>query len=198
MAEITRLKCVGSWIVLTAAACTTTRHSHNGGMYDWNRGSAHGVLHIHATYTPAYCGGADPGPEGMPRTYPWQGRMYVRKAVPDSTGRSAINDPDSPVLDSMQMNSEGHGWLDLPAGTYLIFDRDRVDRTRHDQLIRDHKAGAMYTDPIDRACMDRWLRGPFPFHTINAGDTLHMPLPLHGQCPWYETPCVNYQGPLPP
>ncbi|HRH68306.1 MAG TPA: hypothetical protein PLB89_02250 [Flavobacteriales bacterium] len=174
------------------------RHADSGRATDGQRANGPGILHIHATYTEAYCGGEDPGPEGMPRPYPWSGRMYIRKAIPDSTGRFVMNDPDAPLLDSIQMNSDGHGWLDLPAGTYLIFDRDRVDRTRYDQLIRDHEAGDMYTDPIDKACMDRWLHGPFPFHTITAGDTLHMPLPLHGQCPSFDVPCVVYRGPVPP
>jgi hypothetical protein len=181
---------------LVLAGCAADRPAADGARSGGQRGS--GVLHIHATYTEAYCGGVDPGPEGMPRPRPWSGRMYIRLAEPDSTGRFAMNDPGAPVLDSIRMNSEGDGWLRLPAGTYLILDRERVDRRKHDQLLRDHRDGALYTDPIDKACMDRWLRGPFPVHSITAGDTLHMPLPLHGQCPWYSTPCVRYHGPLPP
>lgn len=185
-------------VCLLLARCTAHRQAEDGARGGRQRDHGSGVLHIHATYTAAYCGGADPGPEGMPRPHPWSGRMYIRRAEPDSTGRFALNDPGAPVLDSIRMNSEGDGWLRLPAGTYLILDRDRVDRAEHDRLLRDHRKGALYTEPIDKACMDRWLRGPFPLHTITAGDTLHMPLPLHGQCPWYSTPCVGYHGPLPP
>lgn len=192
------MKSLGVLTACMAMACASNRQTRNGEMYPWRNAKKSGVLHIHATYTPAYCGGADPGPEGMPRTYPWSGRMFIRAVVPDSSGRFALNDPNSPVLDSIQMNGEGHGWLELPTGSYLILDRERVDRTKHDQLLRDHKAGSLHTEPIDEACLDRWLRGPFPIHTIASGDTLHMPLPLHGQCPWYSTPCVSYHGPLPP
>jgi hypothetical protein len=124
--------------------------------------------------------------------------MYLRRAVPDSTGRFAPNDLRSPVVDTIRTNHEGHGWLSLPAGTYLILDRERVDRTAHDQLLREHRKPALHTEAIDTACLRRWLHGPFPVHTLIAGDTLHMELPLHGQCPWYSVPCREYNGPLPP
>ena len=56
----------------------------------------------------------------------------------------------------------------------------------------------LYTDAIDTVCLRQWLQGPFGMLTITAGDTLRQELPMHGQCPWYETPCVSYHGPLPP
>ena len=46
--------------------------------------------------------------------------------------------------------------------------------------------------------LDRWLHGPFGVITITGGDTTHVDLPLFDQCPWYSTPCVHYNGPLPP
>ena len=81
---------------------------------------------------------------------------------------------------------------------YVVLDADRRGRKRYDALLRDHSKPALYTAAIDAACMQRWLYGPFPVHTITSGDTLHMQLPLQGQCSWFATPCVQYNGPLPP
>ncbi|HMC96115.1 MAG TPA: hypothetical protein VKG92_00535 [Flavobacteriales bacterium] len=124
--------------------------------------------------------------------------MFIRAARPDSTGKFALNDLHEPILDTIQMNSEGHGYVALPAGEYLLLDQDRVDDRRYRKLLRDHARPVMYTEPIDTACMRRWLHGPFGVFRVTGGDTLHMEYPMYGQCPWYATPCVTYNGPLPP
>jgi hypothetical protein len=178
-------------------ACTGSRQIDHGSKNDQGR-SLTGILHLHATYTAPYCGGADPGPEGMPRPEPWQGPMYLRRAVPDSTGLFAPNDLNVPISDTIRTDRAGHGHLNLPTGTYLLLDQDHVDDRRYRQLLKDHAQPALYTEPIDKACMDRWLHGPFGVVRITGGDTNHVALPLFDQCPWYNTPCVHYNGPLPP
>lgn len=195
---MTQMKCAFVLIAFTALACSTSRHPNEGAVYDWKHAKGSGVLYIQATYTPAYCGGADPGPEGMPRAQPWSGRMFIRAARPDSTGRFAINDLREPVLDTIRMDGDGHGHLPLPEGDYLLLDQDRVDDKRYRTLLHDHAKPALYTEPIDTACMRRWLHGPFGVFRIASNDTLHLEYPMHGQCPWYDTPCVSYHGPLPP
>jgi hypothetical protein len=160
--------------------------------------SSIGVLHLHATFTGAYCGGADPGPEGMPRPEPWQGRMFLRAAAPDSTGSMALNDLRRPIQDTIRTDATGNGHLTLPAGYYLLLDQDRVDDRRYQQLLKEHGRPTLHTDAIDKACLDRWLHGPFGVISITGDDTSHVDLPLFEQCPWYGTPCVNYHGPLPP
>ncbi|MBK8498437.1 MAG: hypothetical protein IPL52_06360 [Flavobacteriales bacterium] len=140
----------------------------------------------------------EPDPSQWPRTTPWSGHMYIRSAVPDSTGRFAINDVKQPIHDSVLTNGSGHGHLALPPGNYLLLDRDRVDRTRHDLILRNFTKPSLHQDAVDKDCLKRWLHGPFGVITIAAGDTLHMELPMHGQCSWYSTPCVAYHGPLPP
>lgn len=185
-------------VFVGAVACTSHRTVNDGTLYPYRGPVGPGTLLLHCTYTAPYCGGADPGPEGMPHAQPWSGGMFIRAARPDSTGRFAINDLRMPILDTIQMNSEGHGYLPLPAGLYLLLDQDRTDDQRYRKLLRDHAKPAMYTEAIDTACMRRWLHGPFGVFRITGGDTLHMEYPMHGQCPWYDTPCVNYHGPLPP
>ncbi len=156
------------------------------------------MLELHCTYTDPYCGGAAPDPDMLPGPRPWMGRMFLRKALPDSTGHFGLNDLRMPITDTLRMDQEGHGRVVLPAGTYLLLDEDRVDDTKYKELLRDHSKPVMYTDPIDTVCLKQWLHGPFGLLTITAGDTLRQELPMHGQCPWYETPCVSYHGPLPP
>ncbi|MEO8587956.1 MAG: hypothetical protein ABI432_01185 [Flavobacteriales bacterium] len=124
--------------------------------------------------------------------------LFIRPARPDSTGLLAINDLRTPIQDTISMNPEGHGYVSLPAGKYLFLDRDRIDDRRYRQLLRDYTKPAMYNEPIDTACMRRWLNGPFGVVNITDGDTLHLEYPMHGQCSWYATPCVTYNGPLPP
>jgi hypothetical protein len=124
--------------------------------------------------------------------------MYLRRAKPDSTGKFAINDIATPVVDSIRTDGLGQGYLSLPAGTYLLLDRDRMDVRRYDQLLRDHSKSTLHTHPIDTVCMRHWLSGPFGVVTITSGDTLRVELPFFGQCPWNDTPCVSYFGPYPP
>ena len=186
-----------SALLILLGACTTSRNTNRGEMYPWKSAST-GTLHLHATYTAPYCGGADPGPEGMPRPEPWRGSMYLRVATPDSAGIMAINDLQRPIFDTIRTDATGNGYLELPAGHYLLLDQDRVDEQRYRQLLKEHARPAMYTEPIDTACMHRWLHGPFGVVTIRGGDTTHLDLPLFDQCPWYNTPCVSYHGPLPP
>ena len=156
-----------------------------------------GTLHLHCTWTEPYCGGAEPDPSDYPRPQPWSGKMFIRAARPDSSGKLAINDLREPT-GMIEMNAEGHGYLRLPPGDYLLIDEDRVDDRKYRQLLRDHTKPAKYNEPIDTACLRQWLRGPFGVFTITSGDTLFAEYPLHGQCPWYSTPCVRYNGPLPP
>lgn len=184
--------------ILFAFSCTSHRTVSDGGLDPYRGRVGTGMLHLHCTYTAPYCGGAAPDPSDYPRAYPWRGRMFIRAAHPDSTGKFSINDLREPVLDTITTNAEGHGFLALPAGTYLMLDQDRVDGTQYEKLLHDHAKPAMYTEPIDTACLRRWLHGPFGVLTIAGGDTLHMEYPMYGQCPWYSTPCVHYFGPLPP
>lgn len=190
--------CVLLGPVLVLVACSTTRTIDRGEMDPRQDARGTGTLHLHATYNAPYCGGADPGPEGMPRPVPWRGAMYLRVATPDSTGIMAPNELERPIIDTIRTDGTGNGYRVLPAGHYLLLDQDRVDDRRYRQLLMDHARPALYTEPVDKTCLDRWLRGPFGVVTIHGGDTTHVELPLFDQCPWYNTPCVNYHGPLPP
>jgi hypothetical protein len=185
-------------VAVLLVSCATPTSTLDGEMYNWDRTQGAGIIHLYATYTAPYCGGADPGPEGMPRPQPWRGALYLRAAQPDSTGRFALNDLRSPIIDTIRTDDSGNGHVRLPAGNYLLLEQDRTDDKRYNELLRDHAKPTMHTQPIDTACMRRWLHGPFGVITITGGDTLHIDLPMHGRCAWYDTPCVNYFGPLPP
>ncbi|HQW85725.1 MAG TPA: hypothetical protein PLH93_01000 [Flavobacteriales bacterium] len=134
----------------------------------------------------------------MPRPVPWRGAMYLRVATPDSNGIMALNELGRPIIDTIRTDGNGNGYRVLPAGHYLLLDQDRVDDRRYRQLLMDHARPALYTEPVDKACLDRWLHGPFGVVTIRGGDTAHVELDLIDQCPWTNTPCVHYHGPLPP
>jgi len=156
-----------------------------------------GTIHLHCTWTDPYCGGAEPDPADYPRPQPWSGKMFIRAARPDSTGKLAINDLREPT-GLIQMNREGDGYLALPPGQYLLIDADRADDRKYRELLRDHSKPTLYNEPIDTACLRQWLIGPFGVCDISSGDTLHVDYPLYGKCPWHATPCVRYNGPLPP
>lgn len=192
-----KLPCVVLSAALVLGACSTKRITEPG-LLDPDQRTRTGVLHLHVTYTAAYCGGADPGPEGMPRPEPWRGPMYLRQATPDSSGRMALNELTRPILDTVRTDHTGHGYLTLPTGHYLLLDQDHVDDRRHQQLLKDHARPTMHSAPIDTTCLRRWLVGPFGAITITGGDTTLVDLPLFDNCPWNDTPCVNYLGPLPP
>ena len=203
MAQMTQMRAAFLLLLVLLVGCNRSSHptAKSNRLYERNTGSSakqHGILHLNVTYTAPYCGGVDPGDEGMPQAQPWRGAMYLRSAVSDSTGLFALNDLRSPIVDTLRTDGSGIGSVVLPAGTYLLLDRDRMNDRRYQQLLKDHSKSAMYTEPIDKACMDRWLHGPFGVITITGGDTTHVELPLFDQCPWYNTPCVRYNGPLPP
>ena len=179
-------------------ACTSHRTVNKGDMYPWRTGAGRGVLHLYCTYTAPYCGGAEIDPSEYPRPQPWQGEMYLRLAQPDSTGRYGINHLRERILDTIRTGDDGHGYISLPAGHYLLLDSDRADRKRYDQLLQDFAKPKMHHEAIDKACMKRWLYGLFNVITITSGDTVRIDTAMHGQCPWYATPCVPYHGPLPP
>lgn len=179
-------------------ACTTQPPLSDSGTDPRIKASGLGILHLHCTYTASYCGGAEPDPSEYPRATPWRGRMFIREAHDDSTGMFAMNDLHEPILDTIIMNEEGNGYLELPAGCYLLLDKDRLNDSTYRQLLRDFAKPAMYTQPIDTACMRNWLYGPFGVIKLLAGDTTHEELGLRGYCPWDDTPCVRYNGPLPP
>ncbi|MBK9146584.1 MAG: hypothetical protein IPM12_02055 [Flavobacteriales bacterium] len=183
--------------VFLLSACATKRTTNHGEMFPW-RDARTGILHLHATYTAPYCGGADPGPEGMPRPEAWRGSMYLRAATPDSTGLMAPNELERPIVDTIRTDGTGNGYRVLPAGRYLLLDQDRVTDARYKQLLRDHAGPGMHTEAIDKACLEQWLRGPFGVVSITSGDTVHVELELFDQCPWFNTPCLEYHGPLPP
>ena len=157
-----------------------------------------GVLHLHATWNVPWCSGVEPDPSEWPRVVPWSGTMYLRKARPDTSGHMAMNNIEWPILDSILMDSAGHGHLSVAPGSYLLLDRARVDRREHDRLLRDFAKPALHREAIDRVCLDRWLKGPFEVITISAGDTLHLEMPLQGKCSWQSTPCAPDHGPPPP
>lgn len=184
-------------IVLLFTGCAAHAPPQTG-LYKESNAPQRGVLHLHCTWTDPYCGGAEPDPVDYPRPAPWSGPMFIRAAKPDSTGKMAINDPRKPVLDTIRMNSEGHGYLALPTGSYLFLDKARMDDRKYREILRNYRKPAMYNEPVDTACLRQWLHGPFEVLHITGGDTLHMEYPMHGQCPWYATPCVRYNGPLPP
>ncbi len=158
----------------------------------------HGVLHVHHTHTEAYCKGMAPGPGDYPTAQPWSGVLYLREAgTLDEQGR-AFNDPDRPVVDSIHTGADGHGTLQLLPGVYLLLDHERVRDRRYHQLLKDHAKATPHRSAIDKACLDKWLRGPFGTVTITAGDTTHVPHHTVGKCSWNSVPCAPWHGPLPP
>lgn len=185
-------------LMLFSAACTTMQRSSPVNRNGRDSSLRNGVLHVHVSHTAAYCGGADPGPGGMPRPEPWRGHMFLRAATPDSTGTLALNDLGRPILDTIRTDATDNGHLSLPAGHYLLLDQDRVDDQRYRTLLKDHARPTLHTAAIDKACLDQWLHGPFGVVHIREGDTTRVDMSLFDQCPWYSIPCVHYHGPLPP
>ena len=102
----------------------------------------------------------------MPRPEPWSGPIYLRPATPDSTGTMARNDLSVPVTDTIRTDRTGNGYRTLKPGTYLLLDQDHVDDRRSQQLLKDHAKPALDTNPLDKACLDRWLYGPYGVMTI--------------------------------
>lgn len=123
--EMTQVSAVIGVMLLVGAGCGRSSHptAKSNGLYERNTTSSakqQGVLHFHATYTAPYCGGADPGDAVMARTRPWQGAVYVRHAVPDSSGKFAVNDPREPIMDTLRTDGTGNGSVVLPISNCSI------------------------------------------------------------------------------
>lgn len=179
-----------SLFLLCLSACSAYRPLPSGP-------STTGVLIVRCTRTAPYCGGAEPDPRDLPRPRPCTERMFLRPAIPDTSGRSALNDLRIAPIDTIRF-IQGVSVIHPPAGDYLLLDEDRVDDHRYRQLLRDHRTPRSHSEAVDTACLRSWLHGPFGVISVRGGDTTEVSLDLHDQCPWFSVPCVPYSGPLPP
>jgi hypothetical protein len=185
-------------LVILGCARSSHPRGRDNGMYDWKRADGLGILHLETTHTEAYCKGVAPRPEDYPTAQPWSGVLYIRKAVDVDAKDRAMNDVKRAPVDSIRTDGSGHGSIALTPGQYILLDADRATDRRYHQLLRDHAEATPHRAAIDKACMDDWLRGPFPAFTITAKDTTRVDHHTQGQCSWNSVPCAMWRGPLPP
>lgn len=105
-------------VVFLMSACSTTRTTDRGGMYPCKAGPGAGVLHLRATYTAPYCGGADPGPEGMPR--PGGGGRFRPVTLPDTP----YLDRGSPAITGRRNNEGDRDHLN--PGTWFVHELGHI------------------------------------------------------------------------
>lgn len=158
----------------------------------------YGILHIHSTWTDPHCGGALLIQEDGRHALPWNGPHYVRLVDAAPGADKALNDVDRPIIDTLRTQGDGHGYLALAPGPYIIVDKDRINDKQYQTYRRKYATGNDHYDPIDTACLRQWMHGPFKVVRITAGDTTHAPVALSGRCSWHSVPCRQYKGPLPP
>lgn len=150
------------------------------------------VIKVSATHT--YCGGAEP-PEGIllelrtPR--PLSGKwIYVRSGD--------INLTSDPIIDSALTNQNGEANFKLLPGNYLFVFEDKKDKTRYNDLWSRYAKGTESYSPIDKRCLDDWLRRPEKLFVVAQNSPALISHEIHIPCDWDNVPCSLYSGPLPP
>jgi hypothetical protein len=129
-----------------------------------------------------YCGGAEPSPEQQfPKPYPKAGiKLLVRKGN--------FNNPKEKIIDSFVSDAEGKFKVSLPAGTYTFIEPWKRGKYKTPQ---DHP-GLTY----DTTCYrKRYYQPDYTLEVKNKVTGIKIHFQRH--CAW-TTPCVLYNGPMPP
>ena len=139
-----------------------------------------------ATQTSVYCGGARPSDEMMesysrPKPYP------KKKLVVQMAG-------DHRALPlQVVTNDSGYFFLDLPAGTYRIFQEEQMNPPALSSL---NKPGFVH---IDSVCFEKWKIEPLSEIVLSDRDTVSVNINFHRPCFIAgDIPCQHYIGPMPP
>ncbi len=146
------------------------------------------------THTNSYCGGAAPSDEMLRE-------IYAEKPLPNKIiyFRPGIeNNIQDSILYKAKSDDFGCFELYLPVGTYCIIDERQKDDTYVKELFNYYKNGDMYFTPIDKNCLDQWLKNPLYVLEVNDKNNAQIKINFHNPCSWDRIPCTSYTGPYPP
>jgi len=142
----------------------------------------------------SYCGGAEISPEEMaemskPRPLANK-KCYVRKG--------SKNDVKAPVVATFISDANGNCTLSLPPGEYCLVDERKYDKKFIADIARKYKKAGLYHSAADLNCLKAWLATPDAVFTIKEDGENKVEVNYYTPCGWDSTPCIQYNGPLPP
>ncbi len=129
-----------------------------------------------------YCGGAAPPDElAFPKPSPKAGiKLFVRKGN--------FNNPGEKIIDSLISDAEGKFKITLPEGTYTFIESWKKEKYQ----TPVNKSWYVY----DTACYRKRYHEP-DFTVEVKGNIKNIKINFVRYCSW-STPCIEYDGPLPP
>ena len=141
-----------------------------------------------------HCGGDELGEEDLKelaRPFTISGtEFYIRKGK--------TNDVSKPIYKTITTDKEGKFKIDLPAGDYVIVEAEKKDKTKYNEYLKNFKKKTETYDPIDKACLKKWLATPLAGFTVINSETPEIKIHIVKPCAWNAIPCANYTGSPPP
>jgi hypothetical protein len=146
------------------------------------------ILNGQVTITYDYCKGTAPTDEEYasyrtPRICANK-KLFIRQG--------STNDPTKPILAELISDTYGNFSIQLPKGVYCIVDEKKKDKTLFNKIINNHK-----DNELAKPCLEDWIKTPDAAFTIDNQD-IKISINYNQPCSWNSTPCIGYNGPLPP
>lgn len=151
-------------------------------------------VNIKVLQSSSYCGGAEISPEEMaeiskPRPHANK-KCFVRKG--------SKNDVKAPVVATFTSDANGNFTLSLPPGEYCIVDSRKYDKKYIADIARKYKKAGQYYSAADLNCLKAWLVTPDAVFIVKEEGENKIEVNYYTPCGWDTTPCIQYDGPLPP
>ena len=145
------------------------------------------------THSNSYCGGARPTDAILmeitsPKPSP-NATFYVRKGK--------FNDVSEEVFWTFSTDENGHFSFKLPPGDYVILEKNRVDISYYNQVLKTYSKESDSYSAVDTSCLNNWLKGSLAQINITNKDLENVNWNIHQAC-WTDAPCIHYKGPYPP
>jgi hypothetical protein len=153
------------------------------------------LIKINVTQTYSYCGGAYPPDEVLqqlstPKKLPNQ-KVFIRPGT--------LNDWNVPVVAESISDINGVAMVELMDGIYCIVYENKVTTTYYKQLLQQFGNKTVEEGGIDKNCLEQFIKTPEAIFEVKNGKTATpIIVNLHHGCPWERTPCLPFDGNLPP
>jgi hypothetical protein len=153
------------------------------------------VIKINLTQTSSYCGGVYPPDELLtelrtPKKLPNQ-KIVIRQGI--------ANDWNVPIVVDGVSDSNGVVVVELADGTYSLVYENKATTAYYKQLLQQFGDKSYEEGGIDKKCLEQFMLTPEAVFEVKNGKTATAVIVnLHHGCPWERTPCLKFDGNLPP
>ena len=160
-----------------------------GKIFSQQQGKKHAVSGI-ITHTRSFCGGARPTDEMLEKfntPQPLAGKkLYIRSG--------AVNNLKKRIIQTIVSDSTGHFTVYLPAGTYCLIQEPQIKKLN----VEPYRKSQSQFITLDEACLKRWWSECLLTFTVGSSGRNDLKINFNAPCFTDGTPCLEYNGPMPP